>query len=112
MGDGVVIAQFLKGLSEIARQAAISAASVPHSKRYPAVLWQWSAKALHLPADQELKLLFALHARSGFQLPLPSGCHGSVISFGCVKANPRDLTHRYLFFCIRVNCVLDFYRRQ
>lgn len=97
VNGGVGIPLFLKARSEIAREAASSAASAPHSKRYPVVLWQWSAKALHLPADQELKLLFALHARSDFQPRLPSGSDGYVISFPCVKAKPWDLTRRRVF---------------
>lgn len=67
-----------------------------------ACLWQSRTKALNLPADQDLRLLFALNARSRFQPPLPKGYYGNAISFACAEAKARDLTHQPLSFVVEL----------
>jgi len=67
-----------------------------------ACLWQSRTKALNLPADQDLRLLFALNARSRFQPALPTGYYGNAISFACAEAKARDLTHQPLSFVVKL----------
>eukprot|EP00253_Pinus_taeda_P024962 PITA_24962 len=67
-----------------------------------ACLWQSGTKALNLPADQDLRLLFPLNFRSRFQPPLPAGYYGNSISFACAQAKARDLTHQPLSFVVNL----------
>jgi len=67
-----------------------------------ACLWQSRTKALNIPADQELRLIFVLDARSRFQPPLPAGFYGNTISFACAQAKAGDLSDQPLSFVVKL----------
>jgi len=67
-----------------------------------ACLWQSRTKVLNLPSHQDLRLLFALNARSRFQPPLPAGYYGNAISFACAEAKAGDLIHQQLSFVVNL----------
>jgi len=71
-------------------------------KALSACLRQSRTKALDLPADQEMRLLFDLSALSWFQPPHPTGYCGNAISFACAEAKARDLTPQPLYFAVKL----------
>lgn len=97
------IKSFFFGLRDIeALKRQVNGGSCTTFEALSACLWQSRTKALNLPADQDLRLLFALDARSRFQPPLPAGYYGNAISFACAAAKVGDLTHQPLSFAVNL----------
>lgn len=97
------IKPFFFGLRDIeALKRQLNGGSCTTFEALSACLWQSRTKALNLPADQDLRLLFALNARSRFQPPIPAGYYGNAISFACAKAKVGDLTHQPLSFAVNL----------
>jgi hypothetical protein len=67
-----------------------------------ACLWQSRTRALNFPAHRDVKLLFALNARSQFQKSLPAGYYGNVITCACAKTKARDLIDQPLSFAVKL----------
>eukprot|EP01018_Ginkgo_biloba_P004926 Gb_26886 [translate_table: standard] len=67
-----------------------------------ACLWRLRTRALNLPADQEVRLIFPLDARSKIEPPLPSGYYGNVISLTGAKAKAGDVANRPLSYAAKL----------
>nr|AJP06254.1 CHAT4 [Pinus tabuliformis] len=94
---------FFFGLRDIdALKRQVEGSNCTTFEALSACLWQSRTEALKLPADQDLKMLFALNARSRFQPPLPAGYYGNAISFACAEAKVGDLTHQPLSFAVNL----------
>eukprot|EP00253_Pinus_taeda_P011129 PITA_11129 len=108
--DDMSIKSFFFGLRDIeALKRRVEGSNCTTFEALSACLWQSRTKALNLPADQDLRLLFPLNARSRFQPPLPAGFYGNALSFACAVAKARDLTHQPLSFA--VNLINDAKKR-
>jgi hypothetical protein len=101
--DEMSIKSFFFGLREIeALKRQVEGSKCTTFEAVSACLWQSRTKALNLPSHQDLRLLFALNARSRFQPPLPAGYYGNAISFACAEAKAWDLTHQPLSFAVNL----------
>jgi hypothetical protein len=67
-----------------------------------ACLWQSRTKALNIPADQELTLMFLLNTRNRFRPALPSGYYGNALASAYAKTRARDLTDRPLSYAVKL----------
>lgn len=67
-----------------------------------ACLWQSRTKALNIPAEQELRLIFALDARFRFQPALPAGFYGNILCFACAQAKAGDISDQPLSFTVKL----------
>eukprot|EP00253_Pinus_taeda_P014028 PITA_14028 len=67
-----------------------------------ACLWQSRTKALKIPADQELTLMFPLNARNRFRPPLPKGYYGNALASAYAQTRARDLTDRPLSYAVKL----------
>lgn len=59
-------------------------------------IWRSWAKALNLPSNQLLKLLFSINIRNRVEPSLPSGFYGNAIVLGCVQTSVKNLTETSL----------------
>jgi len=101
--DEMIIKSFFFGLREIeALKRQVEGSKCTTFEAVSACLWQSRTKALNLPSHQDLRLLFALNARSRFQPPLPAGYYGNAISIACAEAKAGDLTHQPLSFAVNL----------
>eukprot|EP01018_Ginkgo_biloba_P004954 Gb_32654 [translate_table: standard] len=67
-----------------------------------ACLWRLRTRALNLPADQEVRLIFPLNGRPKIEPPLPSGYYGNVINLTCAKARAGDVANRPLSYAAKL----------
>lgn len=102
-GEMNINKSFFFGLRDIeALKRHVECSNCTTFEALSACLWQSITKALKLPADQGLKMLFPLNARSRFQPPLPAGYYGNAISFACAEAKVGDLTRQPLSFAVNL----------
>ncbi|KAE8688528.1 putative Integrase-type DNA-binding superfamily protein [Hibiscus syriacus] len=59
-------------------------------------IWRSWARALNLPSNQTLKLLFSINVRDRVKPSLPSGFYGNAFVLGCAQTSVKDLTERGL----------------
>ncbi|KAK3042121.1 hypothetical protein RJ639_001823 [Escallonia herrerae] len=59
-------------------------------------VWRSWARALNLPSNQVLKLLFSMDVRKRVKPSLPSGFYGNAIVLGCAQTTVKDLTTKGL----------------
>ncbi|XP_065871443.1 alcohol acyltransferase 9 [Euphorbia lathyris] len=59
-------------------------------------VWRSWARALNLPSNQILKLLFSINIRNRVKPSLPSGYYGNAFVLGCATASFKDLTTKGL----------------
>ena len=101
--DEMSIKSFFFGLREIeSLKRQVEGSKCTTFEAVSACLWQSRTKALNLPSHQDLRLLFALNARSRFQPPLPAGFYGNTISFACAQAKAGDLSDQPLSFVVKL----------
>lgn len=55
-------------------------------------VWRTWARALNLPPNQILKLLFSVNVRNRLNPSLPAGYYGNGFVLGCALTNAKDLT--------------------
>nr|ABR16595.1 unknown [Picea sitchensis] len=67
-----------------------------------ACLWRFRTRALQLPSEQEVRLIFPLDARTRFDPPLPKGFYGNAISFACAKTTAGELAKNPLSFALKL----------
>ncbi|XP_022747387.1 fatty alcohol:caffeoyl-CoA acyltransferase-like [Durio zibethinus] len=59
-------------------------------------IWRSWARALSLPSNQMLKLLFSIDVRNRVKPSLPSGYYGNAFVLGCAQTSVKDLTEKGL----------------
>ncbi|PPD73611.1 hypothetical protein GOBAR_DD29466 [Gossypium barbadense] len=59
-------------------------------------IWRSWARALNLPSNQILKLLFSINVRERVKPSLPSGFYGNAFVLGCAHTTVKDLTGKAL----------------
>ncbi|KAA8539557.1 hypothetical protein F0562_026249 [Nyssa sinensis] len=59
-------------------------------------IWRGWARALNLPANQILKLLFSINVRHRVKPSLPTGYYGNAFVLGCAQTCVKDLTEKGL----------------
>ncbi|KAL4388987.1 hypothetical protein GQ457_09G030590 [Hibiscus cannabinus] len=59
-------------------------------------IWRSWARALNLPWNQTLKLLFSINVRDRVKPSLPSGFYGNAFVLGCAQTSVKDLTEKGL----------------
>lgn len=59
-------------------------------------IWRSWARALNLPSNQTLKLLFSINVRDRVKPSLPSGYYGNAFVLGCAQTSVKDLTEKGL----------------
>ncbi|KAJ8764153.1 hypothetical protein K2173_005066 [Erythroxylum novogranatense] len=59
-------------------------------------VWRSWARALNLPPNQMLKLLFSINIRNRVKPSLPSGYYGNAFVLGCAQASVKDLSEKGL----------------
>ncbi|KAM6598835.1 alcohol acyltransferase 9 [Cannabis sativa] len=61
-------------------------------------VWRSWARALNLPPNQTLKLLFSINVRGRVRPNLPSGYYGNAFVLGCAQTNAKDLEEMGLWY--------------
>eukprot|EP01018_Ginkgo_biloba_P004948 Gb_09067 [translate_table: standard] len=93
---------FFFGLREIAAlKQQMGGAKCTTFEVLSAYLWRLRTRALNLPADEEVRLIIPLDARSKIEPPLPSGYYGNAISLTGAKARAADLANRPLSYAVK-----------
>ncbi|OMO50072.1 Transferase [Corchorus capsularis] len=59
-------------------------------------IWRSWARALNLPSNQTLKLLFSTNVRDRVKPSLPSGYYGNAFVLGCAQTSVKELTEKGL----------------
>lgn len=59
-------------------------------------VWRSWARALNLPSNQVLKLLFSVNFRDRVKPSLPSGYYGNAFVLGCAQTSVKDLVEKGL----------------
>lgn len=59
-------------------------------------VWRSWARALNLPSNQILKLLFSINIRNRVKPSLPSGYYGNAFVLGCAQTTVKNLTEKGL----------------
>ncbi|XP_007008914.2 PREDICTED: taxadien-5-alpha-ol O-acetyltransferase [Theobroma cacao] len=59
-------------------------------------IWRSWGRALNLPSNQILKLLFSINVRERVKPSLPSGYYGNAFVLGCAQTSVKDLTEKGL----------------
>ncbi|XP_022764469.1 fatty alcohol:caffeoyl-CoA acyltransferase-like [Durio zibethinus] len=59
-------------------------------------IWRSWARALNLPSNQILKLLFSINVRNRVKPTLPSGYYGNAFVLGCAQTSVNELTEKGL----------------
>ncbi|XWS74790.1 hypothetical protein CRYUN_Cryun01aG0027600 [Craigia yunnanensis] len=59
-------------------------------------IWRSWARALNLPSNQILKLLFSINVRDRIKPSPPSGYYGNAFVLGCAQTSVKDLTEKGL----------------
>ncbi|KAM5556720.1 alcohol acyltransferase 9 [Rosa sericea] len=59
-------------------------------------VWRSWARALNLPPNQILKLLFSVNVRQRVKPSLPGGYYGNAFVLGCAQSSVKDLTEKRL----------------
>jgi hypothetical protein len=67
-----------------------------------ACLWRLRTKAIQLPAEQEVRFIFPVDARTKFIPPLPEGFYGNATSFSCAKTTAGELANKPLSFAVKL----------
>lgn len=67
-----------------------------------AFLWRLRTRSLQRPAEQEVRFIFALDARTKFDPPLPEGFYGNAICLACAKTTAGELTKKPLPFAVKL----------
>lgn len=61
-------------------------------------VWRSWARALNLPQNQILKLLFSINVRGLVRPNLPAGYYGNAFVLGCAQSSVKDLTEMGLWY--------------
>lgn len=91
-----------KEMESLKRQAVGHGTKTPTFEVLSACLWRLRTRALQLPTEQEVRLIFPLDARNKFDPPLPEGFYGNAISFACAKTTAGELAKRPLSFAVKL----------
>lgn len=67
-----------------------------------ACIWRSRTKVFQVPAEQEVRLIFPLDARTIFDPPLPEGFYGNAIASACVKTTAGELANTSLYFTVKL----------
>ncbi|KAL8552207.1 hypothetical protein ACS0TY_001050 [Phlomoides rotata] len=59
-------------------------------------IWRCWVRALNLPSNQEVKLVFSMNIRNRVNPSLPSGYYGNAFVFGCAVSSVGDLIEKGL----------------
>ncbi|XP_004307660.1 PREDICTED: omega-hydroxypalmitate O-feruloyl transferase [Fragaria vesca subsp. vesca] len=59
-------------------------------------VWRSWARALNLPSNQILKLLFSVNVRERVRPSLPEGYYGNAFVLGCAQSSVKELTEKRL----------------
>ncbi|KAL8539260.1 hypothetical protein ACS0TY_001038 [Phlomoides rotata] len=65
-------------------------------------VWRSWAKALNLPSNQIVKLIFTVNIRQRVNPNLPSGYYGNAFVFGCAETSVGDLTVKGLGYAMKL----------
>lgn len=87
-----------KSLFELKNIAGGSQLSFTSFEVLTAHVWRSWAKALNLPPNQVLKLLFSVNVRNRVRPSLPPGYYGNAFVLGCAVSTVRELTERGLSY--------------
>jgi len=95
---------FLFGQKEIEalKRQAVGNLKCPTFEVLSAFLWRLRTRALQLPAEQEVRLLFGMDARKRFDPPLPEGFYGNAICSACAKTTAGELANKPLPFAVKL----------
>ncbi|XVE69452.1 hypothetical protein DITRI_Ditri09bG0153400 [Diplodiscus trichospermus] len=61
-------------------------------------IWRSWARALNLPSNQIVKLLFSINVRDRVKPSLPSGYYGNGFVLGCAQSSVKELTEKGLWY--------------
>eukprot|EP00253_Pinus_taeda_P033504 PITA_33504 len=102
--DEMVHESFFFGPKEIEslKRQAVGQGKCPTFEALSACLWRLRTRALQLPVDQEVRLLFTLDARARFDPPLPKNFYGNAISLPCAKTTAGELASKPLSFAVKL----------
>ncbi|KAK8593196.1 hypothetical protein V6N13_043201 [Hibiscus sabdariffa] len=59
-------------------------------------IWRSWARALNLPSNQIIKLLFSINIRERVKPSMPSGYYGNAFVLGCAQSSVKELTEKGL----------------
>ncbi|EEF34077.1 alcohol acyltransferase 9 [Ricinus communis] len=79
------------------KRLAISTTREPAFTSFEVVaahVWRSWARALNLPSNQILKLLFSINIRKRVKPSLPNGYYGNAFVLGCAQTSVKDLTEK------------------
>ncbi|GLJ11818.1 hypothetical protein SUGI_0177730 [Cryptomeria japonica] len=65
-------------------------------------LWRFRTRALNMAAEQEVRFIFPLDARSRFEPPIPHGYYGNLISLACAKTTAGVLANKPLSYAVEL----------
>lgn len=91
-----------KEMESLKRQAVGQGMKHPTFEVLSACLWRLRTRALQLPSEQEVRLIFPFDARTKFDPPLPKGFYGNAICFACAKSTAGELAKNPLSFAVKL----------
>jgi hypothetical protein len=67
-----------------------------------ACLWRSRTRALRMAAEQEVRFIFPVDARTILEPPLPEGFYGNAATLACTKTTAGDLANKLLSFAMKL----------
>lgn len=91
-----------KEIQSLKRQAVGKGGKCATFEVLSACLWRSRTRALQVPAEQEVRFIFPVEARTVFDPPLPEGFYGNAFAFACAKTTAGDLANKSLSFAVKL----------
>lgn len=88
----------LRELKDIATSTNGETTSFTSFEVLSAHVWRSWARALNLPPNQTLKLLFSVNIRNRVKPSLPGGYYGNAFVLGCAQSSVKDLVEKGLWY--------------
>ncbi|KAL5568820.1 hypothetical protein UlMin_025395 [Ulmus minor] len=87
----------LSELKNLASSRLSQSSSFTSFEVLSAHIWRSWARALNLPSNQVLKLLFSVNFRNRVKQSLPAGYYGNAFVLGCAQSSAKDLAEKGLW---------------
>lgn len=85
-----------RSLNELKHLASSNESSYTCFEVLSAHVWRSWARALNMPSNQALKLLFSINIRNRVKPSLPPGYYGNAFVLGCAQTTVKEITERGL----------------
>lgn len=95
----------VKEIESLKRQAVVAGQGMKYCPTFEvlsACLWRSRTRALQLPAEQEVWLIFAVDALTRFNPPLPQGFYGNALVKAWVVTTAGELANKPLSFAVKL----------